>query len=74
MLINLVFIFYGKQNSIREKKDEQESKISAAIEIQRVWRGYEARLVSLFHEYLLICSWNISISGYFNILNWELLF
>ena len=46
--------FCGKQKAIREKKDEQESKSSAAIEIQRVWRGYEARLVSLFHEYLLI--------------------
>ena len=34
-----------KQESIVAKADEQEVKIAAAIEIQRVWRGYHTRLV-----------------------------
>lgn len=33
-----------KQKSILERGDEQEVKIAAAIEIQRVWRGYYTRL------------------------------
>lgn len=41
-----------RRKAIRDKKDEQESKNSAAIEIQRVWRGYEARckLFGILHS------------------------
>lgn len=44
MMFNFQFIIYVvNQKIILEGTDEQEVNIAAAIEIQRVWRGYYTR-------------------------------
>ena len=41
----------AKQKLIREDADEEEVRIAGAVEIQRVWRGYYARLVPKLQPY-----------------------
>ena len=43
--------FVAKQKLIREDADEEEVRIAGAVEIQRVWRGYYARLVPKLQPY-----------------------